>query len=152
VKKSLIFHNTVVYYRHDLNISRFHRYFAFNKPLLKINTLIMYYLPSFQECFLLLYYSSSRRGPTGIDYWYRGVTVLLLGYLEVNVIFQCKSPHWAVDLCPHCRSLFHWGKWHNSTSNLKPNHNQVTAAPKQASLKTTSSPYHHVTPKQNYCM
>jgi hypothetical protein len=20
-----------------------------------------------------------------------------LGYLEVNVIFQCKSPHWAVD-------------------------------------------------------
>jgi hypothetical protein len=23
-----------------------------------------------------------------------------LGYLEVNVICPCKSPHWAMDKCP----------------------------------------------------
>ncbi len=35
--------------------------------------------------------------------WYRGVTVPMrwLGYLEVNLICPCKSPHRAVDQCPH---------------------------------------------------
>jgi hypothetical protein len=46
-------------------------------------------------------------------YWFRQPPLLVqrrngttagLGYLEVNVICSCKSPHWAVDKCPHCPS------------------------------------------------
>ncbi len=35
---------------------------------------------------------------------------------------------------------------------LTPDHNHVNAAPKQASLQTTSRPHHRATPKQNYCI
>jgi hypothetical protein len=44
------------------------------------------------------------------------------------------------------------GECHNSSVDINPNHNHVNAAPKQASLQTTSRPHHHATPKQNYCM
>ncbi len=39
-----------------------------------------------------------------------------LGYLEVNVICPCKSPHWAI-VDPH------WGESHNSYADFNPNHN-----------------------------
>jgi hypothetical protein len=44
----------------------------------------------------------------------------------------------------------HWGKWLNSSADFNPNLNHVNAAPKQASLQTTSRPHHHATPKQHY--
>jgi hypothetical protein len=53
-------------------------------------------------------------------YWYKGVTTndttAGLGYLEVNVICLCKSPHWAI-VDPHK------GEWHNSYADFNPNHN-----------------------------
>ncbi len=65
------------------------------------------------------------------------------GYLEVNVICKCKSPHLRT-VNPH------WVKWLDSSTDFNPNHNHVNAAPKQVSLQTTSRPQHHPTPKQNY--
>jgi hypothetical protein len=46
----------------------------------------------------------------------------------------------------------HWKEWHNFSAGFKPNHNHVNAAPKRASLHTTSRPHHHAAPKHNYYM
>ncbi len=48
---------------------------------------------------------------------------------------------------PHCR--YPLGEWHSSAADINPNHNHVNAAPKQASLQTTSRPLHHATPQAN---
>ncbi len=44
--------------------------------------------------------------------------------------------------------IYQWGEWHNSPADFNPNHDNVYAAPKQASLKTTSRPRHHATPSK----
>jgi hypothetical protein len=44
------------------------------------------------------------------------------------------------------------GEWHNSSADFNLNYNHFNAVPKEASLQTTSSPHHHATPKQTYCM
>jgi hypothetical protein len=69
-----------------------------------------------------------------------------LGYLEVNMICPCESPHWAMDQCPHCRSP--WGEWLKSSADFNPNHNHVNADPKRTSLHTTSRPLHHAAPSK----
>ncbi len=85
-------------------------------------------------------------------YWYRGVTVLLPGwviwkymwFVHANLPIGRLTSDRTVDL--------HWGEWLNSSADFNPNHNHVNAAPTQASLQTTSRPHHHATPKQNYCI
>jgi hypothetical protein len=74
-------------------------------------------------------------------------TTAELCYLEVNVICPCKSPHWTVDNVRTADT--HWGEWHKSSADFNPNHNHDNAAPKQASLQTTSRPHHHATPKKS---
>jgi hypothetical protein len=66
-----------------------------------------------------------------------------LGYLEVNVICPCKSPHRAIGRLSSVRTVDpHWGEWHNSSADFNPIHNYVNAAPDNQASRL---PYVHTT-------
>jgi hypothetical protein len=75
-------------------------------------------------------------------YWYRGVTVLLSGWVISSL------GGWLVSAL----SIPIGENISNSSADFNPNHNHVNAASKQASLQITSCQHHHATPKQNYCV
>ncbi len=85
-------------------------------------------------------------------YWYRGGTVLLPGWVIWKYMWFVHA-NLPIGRLTSVRTVdLHWGEWLNSSADFNPNHNDVNAAPSQASLQTTSRPHHHATPKQNYCI
>ncbi len=101
---------------------------------------------------IIIHYRTSSSIGISRLYWYRGVTVLLPGWVIWKYMWFVYA-NLPVGRLSSVRTVdLHWGEWLNSSADYNPNHNHVNAAPTKACLQATSRQHHHASPKQNYCI